>query len=281
MKTKKLCLITWIVSKIVMVALLTSCQKSRIEQEKFLQQVSYEEKIVTEIWIGNEQKAHTDTVIRKYNAQKQLIIENGNIFYEYDKEGSLKQVFACLDATCEDVIRYQYAQNGNKQTIHQYKNDSLLKTQILVTKGHQVLEKKHQSKISAHEPYLLWHHFTIQDEKRHKGEYHFRNPLKTDSLYIEQQYQYDSLGRLVQMVRVPQRDNHNTIQSRYFYNAQGQKVRSEHSSFMPSNQKFEKYLDHTKYYTYNAQNQLVEVKVISHKEDSGTVFSKTKYHYPK
>jgi len=281
MKAKRLCSITWIVSKILGLALLTGCQKSQIEQDKFLKQISYEEKIVTEISIGTEQKTHADTITRKYNAKKQLIIENDCIFYEYNEVGHFKQVFACLDANCEDVVRYEYTQQGNRQTIQQYRNDSLLKTQIVVTEGNQVLEKKHQSLISPHEPYLLWHHFTIQDGKRQKGQYHFRNPLKTDSLYIEQQYHYDSLGRLAQMIRVPQRDNYNTIQNRYFYNAQGQKIRSEHSSFMPLDRDFEKYLDHTKFYTYNTQNQLIEVKVISHKEDSEAVFSKTKYHYLK
>jgi hypothetical protein len=280
MKVKKLYLITWIVNNIWYLLVLTACEKSQIEKDTFLRQVTHQEKIVTEIWIGDNPNPYSDTTIKKYNAQKQLIIENNQIFYEYDNEGNLKQVLACNNADCSELIKYIYTKKNNEEIIRQYFNDSLLKTQIIRSEGKQTLSRKHTSN-NEEKIDFIFHEFKFKNNQRVQGEYHFKNPQKTDSLYIEQRYRYDSLGRLAYMVRIPQKDSLNTIQSRFFYNEKGLKVKSEHTNFMPYGKSFEKYLDHTKYYDYNPQNQLLEVKVVSNRDGMPQISSRTKYYYLK
>jgi len=278
MKVKKLYLITWIANSMLLV--LTACQSPQIQKDTFFKQIAYQEKIVSEITIGDNPNPYTDTSIKKYNAQKQLIIENDQIFYEYDLEGNMKQVFACNDIDCSELIKYQYIKKGNQEIIKQYLNDSLLKTQIILSEGKQILSRKHQTH-GLESIDFIFHQFRFKNSQRTQGEYHFKNPQKTDSLYIEQRYRYDSLGRMVYMVRIPQRDSMNSIQSRFFYNEKGLKTKSEHTSFMPYGKSFEKYIDHVKYYDYNSQNQLIEVKVISNKDGISQISSRTKYYYLK
>lgn len=280
MKVKKPYLITWIVNNILCLLTFTACQNAQIEKDTFLKKVSYQEKIVSEIWIGDNSNSYVDTIIKKYNAQKQLIIENDQIFYEYDNAGNLKQVFACNNVDCSELTKYLYTQKGNEEIIKQYFNDSLLKTQFVRSEGKLTLSRKHTSHNQESMDFIS-HQFRFKNNQQVQGEYHFKNPEKTDSLYIEQRYRYDSLGRLFYMVRIPQKDSLNTIQSRFFYNEKGLKVKSEHTSFMPYGKSFEKYIDHTKYYDYNSQNQIIEVKVVSNRDGMPQISSRTKYYYLK
>lgn len=280
MKVRKHCSTIWkpnSLLKIVLCCLVVACKTSKLDKESFISQVARQEKIVTEIFFPEEQKSTFDTTTNAYNQKNELIIEDGYIFHQYDSLGKRNRTQVCLDTDCTEIMRYEY----DKQQIKVYYQDSLLQVKIFEMKNNQLQSQKNKKITNADEPFLIWHQFFWENEKIKRADYNYKIPDKLDSIHITQVHQYDSLGRIVHLVRIPYHDSLNTIQIKYFYDNENKMIRSEHSSFMPYHRDFSRYLDHIRYYAYDIQGRIQEIKTFRKKNETRELYCITKYHYLK
>lgn len=254
-----------------------SCEESKkLDKKAFLAQIASKEYVVSQIELPDKKIIIVDTFKKAYNTQKQLIVENDNIFFRYDSTGKLSEKIACIDADCQQIITWQYEYQQDKILVRQFRNGELQQLQEIEN------SKKRNTSHATDSAYV----FLEQEEFRtngllHKRNYQFyENDTKRQS-FLEQKYQYDSLGKLIQIVRIPDKDSTKCVKIAFEYDQEGKKIKSLHSRFMPCDGDIKHYIDHYKVYTYNAAGQLIEVRTFSNREELNTLFSTTKYSYIK
>lgn len=253
---------------------LWACQSSKLDRQAFFSQITLQEYIISQIQLIDEEKTLTDTFKRAYNAKKQLIIENDNIFFRYDSTGKLTEKIICIDENCEKIMTWQYQYLQDKTLIRQYNNGELQQTQELQT------FKKHNISKAADSSFIFLKQEDFWQEKILKeSKYQFLHSTTKEIDFLDQKYQYDSLGRLIQLIRTPDKDSTNCIKIAYQYNQEGKISKSLHSRFMPFGGDIKHYTDHYKTYIYNPAGQLAEVRTFSQRKGENKLFSITKYFY--
>ncbi len=255
---------------------LSACkEKSSFDTKPFLAQISSKEYVVSQIEIPDEGKVLIDTFKRAYNTQKQLIIENENIFFRYDSTtGKLSEKIICIDPDCQKLITRQYQYQNDKILVRQFINGELLQIQEL-----KQLSKQNTSKATdSSYLYLTQEDFLLSNMLR-KSQYEYFLKDKKTKLFLEQRYHYDSLGRINQIIRIPDHDSTNCVKIFIEYDEQGRRSRSLHSRFMPIDGQISRFLDHYKTYTYDKSGRLVEVRAFRQVQSEKKLFSLTKYFY--
>ena len=269
MKTYKLLCGTF-----ALILLCSACEEPKLDKKAFFAQIASRECVITQIEIPSESKIITDTFKKAYNVQKQLIVENDNIFFRYDSTGKLIEKVICIDANCHEIMNWRYEYQKEKTLVRQFRNGALQQLQEIENS-----KKKNTSQATDSAYIFLEQEELKQNNVLQKGIYRFfENDTKNNSL-LEQKYQYDSLGRLIQVVRMPDKDSSNCIKIAFQYDQEGRKNKSLHSRFMPYNGDIKHHIDHYKIYTYDAANRLVEVKTFSNRKEANTLFSITRYAY--
>ena len=253
--------------------LLCACQTSKLDKKSLFAQITSREYIISQIEVLGEGKILIDTLKKAYNAKKQLVVENENIFFLYDNTGRLTEKIVCLDENCENTMAWKYEYQKDKIFVRQFRNEDLQQMQETDNFKKQNTSKAADSAHIFLEQESLW-----QDNILIKGQYiFFENETKNHTV-LEQKYQYDSLGKLIQVIRIPDKDSTNCIKIAFQYE-NGKVSKSLHSRFMPLEGDIKHYVDHYKTYTYNSSGQLVEVQTFSQREAQNKLFSITKYSY--
>lgn len=255
---------------------LSACkEKSSFDTKPFFAQINSKEYVVSQIEIPDEGKVLIDTFKRAYNAQKQLIIENDNIFFRYDSTtGKLSEKIICIDPDCQKLMTWQYQYQNNKILARQFRNGELLQIQEL-----KQLNKQNTSKATDSSYIYLTQEDFFLSNVLHKSQYEYFLKNKKTKLFLEQRYTYDSLGRISQIIRIPDRDSTNCVKIFMEYDEQGRRSKSIHSHFMPIDGQISRFLDHYKTYTYNKSGRLVEVRAFRQVQSENKLFSITKYAY--
>lgn len=264
------CLLTF-----VMLALF-ACQKSKLDKQAFVAQIASREYVVTQIEIPDEGKKLIDTLKKAYNARKQLIVENENIFFRYDSTGKLTEKIICIDEPCQQLMTWRYEYQKEKVIVRQFRNEELQQIQELIP-----LKKQNISKVADSTYVFLTQQDFMLADTLIKSSYDYLLKDKETRLLLEQSYQYDSLGRVSQIVRIPDRDSTNCVKIVFFYDNHGRRIKSVHSRFMPIEGDINTYTDHYKVYRYDASNRLVEVRAFRPAKPKHQLVSITKYSYSK
>ncbi|MFN3316774.1 MAG: hypothetical protein ACK40K_08180 [Raineya sp.] len=237
-------------------------------------QITSREYIISQIEVLGEGKILIDTLKKAYNAKKQLIIENDNIFFRYDSTGKLTEKIICLDEDCEKIMTWQYEYLQDKTLIRQYRNGEIQQTQELQTFRKHNISKATDSSFVFLEQEHFWQEKVLKESK-----YRFQNNSDKKTDFLDQKYQYDSLGRLIQLIRTPDKDSTNCVKIAFQYNQDGKVIKSLHSRFMPFGGDIKHHTDHYKTYTYNTAGQLAEVRTFSQRKAENKLFSITRYFY--
>jgi len=253
--------------------LFCACQTSKLDKKSLFAQITSREYIISQIEVLGEEKILIDTLKKAYNAQKQLVVENENIFFLYDNTGKLIEKIVCLDENCENILAWKYEYQNDKTILRQFRNENLQQIQEVSR-----FKKQNTSKAADSAHIFLEQESFWQDNILTKGQYiFFENETKNHTV-LEQKYQYDSIGKLIQVTRMPDKDSTNCVKIAFQYE-NGKINKSLHSRFMPLGGDIKHYLDHYKTYTYNSYGRLVEVQTFSQRETQNKLFSITKYFY--
>ncbi|GAB4124416.1 MAG: hypothetical protein OHK0045_11620 [Raineya sp.] len=254
--------------------MLASCQENKFDPKPFFAQVASKSYVITQIELPEEGKIISDTSKKAYNAQKRLIVENENVFFRYDSTGKLSEKIVCIAPDCEKIITWQYEYQKEKMLVRQFRDGKLQQIQEISPFKKQNISKVNDSAYTFLEQEHHW-----QENKLTAGKYKlFWNDTKT-STFLEQNYQYDSLGKLVQIVRIPDKDSSSCVKIAFLYNPQGKLSKSLHSRFMPFAEDIKTYIDHYKTYAYDTAGRLVEVKTFKQGEKEKKAQSITRYFY--
>jgi hypothetical protein len=255
---------------------LSACkEESSFDTKPFFAQISSKEYVVSQIEIPDEGKVLIDTFKRAYNAQNQLIVEDENIFFRYDSTtGKLNEKIICIDPDCQKLMTWQYQYQNDKILVRQFRNGELLQIQEL-----KQLNKQNTSKATDSSYIYLTQEDFLLSNILHKSQYEYFLKDKKTKLFLEQRYNYDSLGRINQIIRIPDRDSTNCVKILIEYDEQGRRSKSIHSRFMPIDGQINRFLDHYKTYTYNKSGRLVEARAFRQVQSESKLFSITKYTY--